>query len=162
MISINDKSVGYLYSIERKEGNSNSGSWEAPGEPRFAKDSVLEVEPFSSNKPGIQGGGNYAVKDKNGRELASATVVFHHKDEQYAFSGLIKAKTAVIDQIQINDEASRNKGQGTALLRRIESDAKNDGMLRIRAMAVASPEFFTKNGYEDVPHTSGRQMQKKL
>ncbi len=38
MIPLKDKSVGYLYSLEMKEGNSNSGSWEGPGQPRFAFD----------------------------------------------------------------------------------------------------------------------------
>jgi SPP1 gp7 family putative phage head morphogenesis protein len=145
-----------------QKGGPGSGSWEGPGVPRFPKNSILEINPFKNGWDVKRTGGNYVVKDKNGVELASATVVFHQEDEMYAFSGFVKAKTAIIDTIQINDEKSRGKGQGSSLLHVIETDARKAGMLRIRATHVDSNSFFEKNGYEDVHGTGGRQMEKKL
>ncbi len=43
MIPIQDKSIGYLYSVEIKEGNANSGNWEGPGNPRYAHDDKSDV-----------------------------------------------------------------------------------------------------------------------
>lgn len=82
-----------------------------------------------------------------GEDVGHASVFFHSKEAKYALSGTFPAKSAVMDSIEI-EETRRGRGLGQELLRKIEEDAKKNGMKRIYTTFTRNPEWFKKQGYK--------------
>jgi GNAT superfamily N-acetyltransferase len=98
-------------------------------------------KPFDSGGAG----GNYYIYDGN-QEIGHATAMFVDKDDP---EWNIKAKTMVLDTIELYHGKYRRQGLGSSLLKYIEDEARKSGMERalIINVMVTSRGFWKKQGY---------------
>ena len=99
------------------------------------------------NRTDVKRGGLFTCSRGN-KDVVAAHAAFEPKAKRYALSGLIPAKTVVIDSIEVTPGEKR-KGYGSKMLEYIEEQARMQGMKRIHATFVMgqSESWWIKRGF---------------